>query len=88
MEDHEFQSQINALPPGIRFVVGHVVQLSIGVIVLFGGLLIAALATHEKERSYIAAFCAIAIVLACLNMLVFTRARKRLMGSHQRPEGS
>jgi Na+/melibiose symporter-like transporter len=63
--------------------VGHVVQLSIGVIVLFGGLLIAALATHEKERSVIIVFCVIAIVMASLNMLVFTKARKRLMGHQQ-----
>jgi hypothetical protein len=87
MDDDEFQSQVNALPPGMRFMVGHVVQLSIGVIVLFGGLLIAALATHEKERSVIIVFCVIAIVMASLNMLVFTKARKRLMGHQQQQEG-
>ncbi|MFZ0668282.1 MAG: hypothetical protein WAM97_21215 [Acidimicrobiales bacterium] len=80
MDEGDFKSQIEALPPGMRFVVGHVVQLSLGVITLFGGLLIAALVTHEKARTDIAVFCIVAIVLAIGNMLVFRRARRRLMG--------
>lgn len=80
MDEQEFKAQISALPPGMRFVVGHVVKLSVGVIVLFGALLIAALLTHEKARSDIAIFCVVAIFLAIANMLVFTRARKKMMG--------
>jgi hypothetical protein len=80
MDEGEFKAQIDALPPGMRFVVGHVVQLSLGVVVLFGGLLIATLLTHEKARSDIAIFCVVAILLAIGNMLLFRRVRKRLMG--------
>jgi len=81
MNETEFRAQVKALPPGMRFMVGHVVQLSLGVFTLFGALLVAVLVVDDKQSSVIAAFCGVAMVMALVNLTVFTIARKRLMRS-------
>jgi hypothetical protein len=77
MDDAEFQAQVDQLPPGMRFVVRHVVTLSLGVIVLFGGLLVAVLVVHSKASSVIAVFCVVAIVMALGNLTAFRFARRK-----------
>jgi cation transporter-like permease len=86
MDDAEFRSQLQQLPPGMRFVVGHVVGLSLGVIVLFGALLVAVLVVHTKASSVIAFFCIFAIVMALVNMAVFRTARRRMLRVRSDPE--
>jgi uncharacterized membrane protein YbhN (UPF0104 family) len=87
MDDAEFRSQLSQLPPGMRFVVGHAVGLSLGVIALFGALLIAVLVAHTKESSIIAIFCGFAILMAVVNMVVLHGARRRMFGAERDPEG-
>jgi glucan phosphoethanolaminetransferase (alkaline phosphatase superfamily) len=81
MNEEEFQAEIDALPRGMRFVVNHVVVLSIGVFVLFGALLVVVLLVHAKLRTVIATFCVLAMAMALLNMTVFSVTRRRLMSS-------
>jgi hypothetical protein len=81
MDDAEFQAHVDDLPPGMRFMVNHVVQLSLGVFALFGALLIAVLAAGVKERAVIAIFCVVAMVMALINLTIFRVARNRLMSS-------
>lgn len=81
MNEEEFQAEIEALPRGMRFMVSHVMPLSIGVFVVFGALLIAVLLVHDKLRTVIATFCVLAMAMALLNMAVFSVTRKRLMRS-------
>jgi len=86
MNEEEFQAEVDALPRGMRFMVSHVVPLSIGVFVVFGALLIAVLLVHDKLRSVIATFCVLAMAMALLNMVVFSATRKRLMRSEPRTD--
>lgn len=86
MDDAEFRSQLQKLPPGMRFVVGHVVGLSLGVLLLFGALLVAVLVVHTKESSVIAFFCIFAMVMAIANMAVFRNARRRMLRIRNDPE--
>ena len=86
MNEEEFQAEVDALPRGMRFMVSHVVPLSIGVFVVFGALLTAVLLVHDKFRSVIATFCVLAMAMALLNMTVFSVTRKRLMRSESRPD--
>jgi cation transporter-like permease len=86
MDESEFRAQVAALPPGMRFMVSHVVQLSAGVVALFGGLLIAVLVVNAKGSSVIATFCVVAIVLAFVNMTVFTVAKRRMTRAGTDPE--
>jgi hypothetical protein len=81
MNEEQFRAEIEALPRGMRFMVSHVVPLSLGVFVVFGALLIAVLLVHDKLRDVIATFCILAMAMALLNMLVFSITRKRLMRS-------
>lgn len=81
MDEEQFRAEIDALPRGMRFMVSHVVPLSIGVFVVFGALLVAVLLVHEKLRTVIATFCILAMAMALLNTLVFSVTRKRLMRS-------
>ena len=81
MNEEEFRAQVAALPPGMRFMVGHVVPLSIGVLVLFGGLLVAVEVLQTKGSSVISLFCGIAIVLSLVNLTVFRLAKRRMIGS-------
>jgi VIT1/CCC1 family predicted Fe2+/Mn2+ transporter len=78
MNEAEFRAQVDQLPPGMRWVVGHVVTLSIGVIVLFGALLIAALVVHTKESGIIVVFCVVALFMAVANLTIFRFARRRV----------
>jgi len=86
MDEAEFRSQLERLPPGMRFVVGHVVGLSLGVIVLFGGLLAAVLVVHVADGSVIAIFCVFAIFMALVNMTVFHNVRRRMLRTGDRLE--
>jgi VIT1/CCC1 family predicted Fe2+/Mn2+ transporter len=86
MNEEQFQAEIDALPRGMRFVVSHVMTLSIGVFVIFGALLIAVLLVHDKLRSVIATFCVVAMAMALLNMAVFSATRRRLMRSESTPD--
>jgi Na+/melibiose symporter-like transporter len=79
MDKSEFRAQIETLPPGMRFVVRHVVPLCTGVFVVFGALLIVVMLGHDKQRSVIAAFCVVAMVMAVANLAVFGVARRRMM---------
>jgi hypothetical protein len=81
MNEEEFQAEVDALPRGMRFMVAHVIPLSIGVFVVFGALLVAVLVVHDKLRSVIVTFCVLAMAMALLNMVVFSITRKRLMRS-------
>ena len=81
MDEEQFRAEIDALPRGMRFMVSHVVPLSVGVFVVFGALLVAVLLVHEKLRTVIATFCILAMAMALLNMVVFSVTRKRLMRS-------
>jgi Na+/melibiose symporter-like transporter len=78
MDKSEFQAQIQTLPPGMRFVVSHVLPLCTAVFVVFGALLIVVLAGHDKQRSVIAAFCVVAMTMAVANLAVFGVARRRM----------
>jgi hypothetical protein len=78
MNEAEFRAQVEQLPPGMRWVVGHVVTLSAGVIVLFGALLIAALVVHTKESGIIVVFCVVALLMAVANLAIFRFARRRV----------
>jgi hypothetical protein len=81
MDEEQFRAEIEALPRGMRFMVSHVVPLSVGVFFVFGALLVAVLLVHEKLRTVIATFCILAMAMALLNMLVFSVTRKRLLRS-------
>lgn len=81
MDRAEFDAHIDTLPPGMRFMVRHVVQLSVGVFVLFAALLVAVLVTGVNESGVIAVFCGVAMAMAVGNLTVFTAARRRLMRS-------
>ena len=50
MDKSEFRAQIETLPPGMRFVVRHVLPLCAGVFVVFGALLVVVLLGHDKQR--------------------------------------
>jgi VIT1/CCC1 family predicted Fe2+/Mn2+ transporter len=78
MNEAEFRAQIEQLPPGMRWVVGHVVTLSVGVIVLFGALLIAALVVHTQASGIIVVFCVVALLMAIANLTIFRFARRRV----------
>ena len=52
MDKSEFRAQIETLPPGMRFVVRHVIPLCASVFVVFGALLVVVLARPRQ-----AAFC-------------------------------
>lgn len=79
MDKSEFRSQIETLPPGMRFVVRHVLPLCMGVFVVFGALLVVVLLGHDKQRAVIAAFCVVAMFMAVANLAVFGVARRRMM---------
>ncbi len=81
MDKSEFRTQIETLPPGMRFVVRHVLALCGSVFVVFGALLVVVLLGHEKQRSVIAAFCVLAMVMAVANLGVFGIARRRMTRS-------
>jgi hypothetical protein len=81
VDKSEFQAQIETLPPGMRFVVRHVLPLCAGVFVVFGTLLVVVLLGHDKQRSVIAAFCVLAMFMAVANLGVFGIARRRIMRS-------
>ena len=87
MNEEEFRAEVDALPRGMRFMVGHVIPLSVGVFVVFGALLVAVLVVHDKLRSVIATFCILAMLMAVMNMVVFSITRKRLMDSEPRGGG-
>jgi membrane protein YdbS with pleckstrin-like domain len=78
MNEDEFRAQIEQLPPGMRWVVSHVVTLSVGVIILFGALLVAALVVHSKASGIIVVFCVVALVMAVANLTLFRFARRRV----------
>ena len=78
MNEAEFRAQIEQLPPGMRWVVGHVVILSVAVIVMFGALLVAALAVRTKASGIIVVFCVVALVMAVANLTVYRFARRRI----------
>ena len=79
MDKSQFQAQIETLPPGMRFVVRHVLPLCMGVFVVFGALLVVVLLGHDKQRAVIAAFCIVAMFMALANLAVFGVARRRMM---------
>lgn len=81
MDKSEFRTQIEMLPPGMRFVVRNILPLCAGVFVIFGVLLVVVLLGHEKERSVIVAFCVVAMAMAVANLAVFGVARRRMMRS-------
>jgi VIT1/CCC1 family predicted Fe2+/Mn2+ transporter len=81
MNEEEFQAEVDALPRGMRFMVGHVIPLSVGVFVVFGALLVTVLVVHDRLRSVIVTFCVLAMAMAFLNMVVFSITRRRLMRS-------
>jgi cytochrome c biogenesis factor len=81
MDKSEFRAQIETLPVGMRFVVRNVVPLCAAVFVVFGALLVVVLLGHDKQRSVIAVFCVVAMVMAVANLAVFGLARKRMTRS-------
>ncbi|MGO9342172.1 MAG: hypothetical protein ACLP6E_06585 [Acidimicrobiales bacterium] len=81
MDKSEFRAQIETLPVGMRFVVRNVVPLCAGVFVVFGALLVVVLFGHDKQRSVIAVFCVVAMVMAVTNLAVFGMARRRMTRS-------
>ncbi len=73
----QFEAQVAALPPVMRFMVRHAVAASVGALVLFGGLLVFALTGLHQSRALVAVFCVVSIAAAIANLVVTTLARRR-----------